>query len=349
MDWLFESLQNRVLFGPGRAAAAAEELARLGADRILVVASAGAAARAEPLLQALAPITVGRFEGVKPHCPIETVEAAEAALRACGADGVLTIGGGSAIGVAKNLRLRTGVASLVLPTTYSGAEMTPIYGALVGTEKRTGRDPAAKPQTVIYDPTLTLALGRTETAETGMNALAHCFEAFYPDPPNPLAALLAQEGILALFEGLPASVAAPTALAGRTAALRGAFLGGLLVQLVGIRLHHRICHVLGGRYGAPHGASNSVMLPYVVALNAEAIRSAAPDLEARLGGPIATAVQRLARSLGAPRSLAELGVQRADLGEIAHETLEKPPFNPTPVDAARLVELLAQAWDGADA
>lgn len=345
-DWIYESLESRVLFGSGTASQAGEELARLGADRVLLIASRGTAKRNSRLIDGLGTRLVGRFDGIEPHCPIETIEAAVATYRGKQANGILTIGGGSTIGVAKSLRLQTAAASLVLPTTYSGSEMTPIYGAKAAGEKKTGRDARAKPQTVIYDPELTFSLSASETATTGMNCLAHCLEAYYPQTPHPFASTLATQAIEALFAGLPASVKEPHDPDGRTQALHGAFIGGLLVQWVGIRLHHRICHVLGGRFDIAHAVSNSVVLPYVAAYNEEAILAAAPELPARLGAPPAKAIQRLARQMSAPVNLRDHGVPKEALPAIAAEVLRTSPYNPRPVSQDELQLLLEHAWLG---
>jgi len=344
--WVFGSLKNRVLFGSGTASQADKELALLGADRVLLIASRMTAQRNCALVEGLSDLIVGQFDGVEPHCPIETIEAGVAAYQRRKANGILTIGGGSTIGVAKSVRLRTGGASLVLPTTYSGSEMTPIFGAKSAGQKQTGRDERAKPQTVIYDPELTFSLPAGDTAQTGLNGLAHCVEAYYPEIPNPFASQLATQGIEALFKGLPASVDNPQDRTGRTQALYGAFIGGFLVQLVGIRLHHRICHILGGRYDIPHGVSNSVLLPHVAAFNQEAILAAASDLPERLGGLPALAIQRLTREIGAPLNLRDHGVPRASIKGIAAEVLSTQPFNPRPISKRELEQLLECAWLG---
>jgi maleylacetate reductase len=344
--WAFETLANRAVFGAGSALTAAEELKRLGASRVMLIASKGAATRNPALVTALGDLVVAHYDGIEAHCPIETVEAGEALYRQSGADGLVTLGGGSALGVAKNLSLRLGAASLAIPTTYCGSEMTMIVGAKHGGEKRTERHPKAKPGAVIYDPLVTLSLPAEETATTGMNGLAHCIEAFYPATPAPFAAQIAADGTRAFFEGLPASVARPDDVAGRTRAQQGGFAGGLLVQLVGIGVHHRICHVLGGRFDVAHGVSNSVILPHVAAFNAAAITAAAPALFEGLGGSPGAAIQGLARRIGAPTELKSCGIPREALGAVAAETLRGLRFNPRPLSLAELEQLLIDAWEG---
>jgi maleylacetate reductase len=345
--WLYDALESRVVFGVGRAADAREEIERLGGRRTLLVASAGTVHRNSALVPSLGDQVVGHYSGVLPHCPIETVEAALAMYRELDADSVLTVGGGSAIGIAKNLRMQTAAKSVVIATTYSGAEMTPIYGAKSSGEKRTGRDPKAKPQVVIYDPLYTLDLPVSETIATGMNGLAHCVEALYPKTSNPVASALAAEGIAAFFRGLPGSVATPRDVGCRSEALRGGFVGGLLVQLVGIGLHHRICHVLGGRFGIAHGVSNSVVLPYVAEFNREAISNAASGF-ADFGGQPGQAIRSLSQRIGAAPSLRSVGLPREALRAVAEETLAHDVANPRPVTVADVETILGQAWDGVE-
>jgi maleylacetate reductase len=346
IPWTYDALDSRVRFGAGVSGAAAEELTRLGATRVMVIASPGAMSRNSKLLDMLGPLLVGRFDGVLPHCPIETVEQGTEHYRDLEADAVLTIGGGSAIGVAKNIRLRTGAISVVLPTTYSGAELTPIYGAKSGGEKRTGRDPKAKPETVLYDPELTLSLPREETVSTGMNGLAHCVEALYPKTPHPFATALAVAGIGAFFEGLPASVDQPHDHASRARALEGGFFGGLLVQQVGIGLHHRICHVLGGRFDIPHGVSNSVMLPHVAHFNRHAILAAAPQLIEQIADWPGPALRSLARRIGAPLDLRSIGLPEDALPALAEEVARADVANPRPAGAGEIRMMLEAAWHG---
>ncbi len=346
VEWVYDGLESRVIFGPNSATIAHDELTALSATRVMAIGSGSALRRSRALLDSLEDLLVGAFDRVLPHCPIETVEAAEEAFCSLKADAVLTIGGGSAIGVAKNIRMRTGAISVVIPTTYSGAELTPIYGAKSTGEKRTGRDPKAKPQVAIYDPLLTLSLPHAETVSTGMNGLAHCVEAFYPKTAHPFVSALAIAGIEAFFDGLPRSVAAPEDISGRSRALEGGFYGGLLVQQVGIGLHHKICHILGGRHDIPHGVSNSVVLPHVAHFNRQAILKAAPQLVERFDGWPGKAIQSLAQRIGAPSDLRSLGLSREWLPALAEETVAGSVYNPRPYDIAEILEILEAAWEG---
>ena len=223
--------------------------------------------------------------------------------------------------------------------------MTALYGMKIGQEKRTWTDPDAKARSVIYDPDLTATLPRHETATTGMNCLAHCVEALYPAQPNPVARLLALDGIRALHSSLPRAIERND-VESRAGALYGGFLGGLLVAMVGIGLHHKICHVLGGHFDLPHGETNSVILPHVVAFNASAMPTVIDDIARVLGTPdVVTEIFALAERIGAPMSLRELGLAYSDLDPIAEEIAAKAVLNPRPVTADDVRSLLRDAWE----
>jgi maleylacetate reductase len=238
------------------------------------------------------------------------------------------------------------VPFIAVPTTFSGSEMTALYGMKIGNEKRTTTDPSAKARAVIYDPDLTLTLPKHETATTGMNCLAHCVEALYPAQPNPIARLLALDGIRALGQALP-GVIAHNDLESRAGALYGGFLGGLLVSMVGIGLHHKICHVLGGHSDLPHGETNSVVLAHVVAFNAPAMPETAHAIAQALGVDDAAAgIFDLARRIGAPTSLRQLGLPQSALRGVAEEVVTRGTHNPRPISVENMTALLTEAWEG---
>src|SRR5262249_50073165 len=160
----------------------------------------------------------------------------------------------------------------------AGSEMTPIWGITASGVKKTGRDMRALPRCVIYDPTLTLTLPPSIAAPSGMNAIAHCVEALYAENANPAVSLVAEEGIRALSQRLPRIVVEPGEIEHRGEALYGAWLGGIALGSVGMALHHKLCHALGGSFNLPHAETHSVILPYAVAYN----RAAAPEAMARI-------------------------------------------------------------------
>jgi maleylacetate reductase len=336
----------RVLLGAGRVGELASELDRLGVDRVLFVCTASGRTRYAAIIDRLGARCAAVFAGAEPHCPEPVAKAALAAFEASGADGVVTVGGGSTIGLGKFIAAHIGRALLAVPTTLSGSEMTALYGVKIGQEKRTFVDPGAKPLAVIYDPDLTASLPKHETATTGMNCLAHCVEALYASEPNPLASLIALEGIRTLKTSLP-GVVERNDTGSRADALYAGFIGGLLVSMVGIGLHHKICHVLGGHFGVPHGETNSVILPHVVAFNAPAMPAIAEKIADALGAAdAATGIFDLARAIDAPVSLRALGLPQHALAAIAREVVVRGTHNPRPVTFDGLLQLLDDAWHG---
>ncbi|MGB8415900.1 maleylacetate reductase [Paraburkholderia sp.] len=335
-----------VLFGAGRVTDLAGRLDQIGKSRVLLVTTEGGARRYRQVAEVLGSRLRASFDGAVPHCPIEVANTALDAYRRQECDAVVTVGGGSTIGLGKYIAVETGAPHIALPTTLSGSEMTPLFGVLVEGEKRARREPKALANTVIVDPVLAQSLPIRETATTGMNALAHCIEALYVPKSNPLTSQLALTGIDMLYRALKKLADEPTDLEARTEAAYGATIGGLMVNSVGIGIHHKICHILGGRFEVPHGESNCVVLPHVLAYNAPAIPEACATMESVMGAHPAVALQRLVRDLGAPVALRELGVPADRIDAIAGESFHHIDHNPLPVDEAAVHTLLQAAWAG---
>lgn len=352
-DFVHEAPAGRVLFGAGSRARLADELARLGVTRALVVAGRHDPAMVEEVTAPVADRVVGRFADVAMHVPVAVARAASELAAEVGADGLVAIGGGSAVGSAKAIALETGLPIVALPTTYAGSEMTPIWGLTEAGRKRTGRDPRVLPRTVVYDPELTLSLPVALSAASGMNALAHVVEGLYAPDVSPLTMLAAEEGVRALAAGLPAVVADPTALGGRSDALYGAWLAGSVLGGSRMGIHHSVCHVLGGTWQLPHAETHSAVLSHATAFNAEA----APEAMARVsraleaaGRPATSAAAGLwdlAHDLGSPTSLGSLGWSAESVAEAARHVVEAAPVNPRPLDQAGLEHLLDAALVGA--
>ncbi len=272
---------------------------------------------------------------------------ARSEARAADVDLVLTIGGGSATGIGKAIVLEHVVPLVAIPTTYAGSEVTPIYGITESRRKRTGRDDRVLPRTVIYDPQLTTSLPARATAATGMNAIAHCVEALYAESVGPVASTLAEEAIRVLHATLPLCIEHPEDKAARTGALYGAYLAGTVLATTGMAIHHRICHVLGGTFGLPHGDVNAVVLPHAVAFNEPTTRDAVTRVGKALGADAAApALFDLSESLGAPTSLRELGMRESDLEEAASLVVDGDFYNPRPVDFGPVLQLLEAAFEG---
>jgi alcohol dehydrogenase class IV len=345
--FVYDALPGRVVFGPGEFARAPDELDRLGAVRILLIADRSGSAWADRLAESLGTRLVGRIDDVLPHVPIEAAEAARALARDTRTDTIVTIGGGSATGLGKAIALTSPLPILAVPTTYAGSELTPIWGLTTDRHKETGRDPRVQPRTVIYDAVLTLSLPPGIAGPSGMNAMAHCVEAVWADAANPVISLLALEGARILSTSLPAVVAAPGDLDARGDALAGAYLAGASFAVVGSGIHHKICHVLGGAYNLPHAEMHTVVLPHSAAFMTVRAPSAMARIGVALGDDdVATALFDLAARLGAPTDLASIGMPADRLDEAADLIFEAARDSAIDVTPAGIRALLGDAQTG---
>jgi alcohol dehydrogenase class IV len=342
-------LPGRIVFGPGVARSGlAGEVDALGATRILLIAGKSEYDLARDLCAPFADRVTATFTEVRAHVPIEVAERARAAAR--GADLVLCVGGGSTTGTAKAVALTTGLPILAVPTTYAGSEVTAVWGLTERLRKRTGSDPRVLPKTVVYDPELTVTLPRELSVASGLNALAHCVEAFWAPGRNPVSSAVAREGIEHLNAGLPVVAGEPADLSGRTDLLLGAYLAGAAFAVAGSGLHHKICHVLAGAFDLPHAMMHAIVLPHVLAFNAPHAPAAASRIGAALGRADAVGgLRELAVSLGVPGGLRELGLRESDLDVVVDDILAiVPADNPRPVSHESLRALLHATWAGID-
>ncbi|HVL34946.1 MAG TPA: maleylacetate reductase [Burkholderiales bacterium] len=343
--FVYTALPTRVVFGTGRVAELGAEVERLGAKRVLLLSTPGRAQMVAALSAGL-PIA-GVFDRAVMHTPREAVEQARAMAKDVRADCCVALGGGSTIGFGKAIALESGLPVLAVPTTYSGSEMTTIWGISEGGAKKTGRDPKVLPRTVIYDPVLTLELPPAVSAASGMNAIAHCVEALYAHDGNPIVSLMAEEGIRALAAALPKILANGKDIAARSEALYGAWLAGMTIATTSVALHHKLCHVLGG-LGLPHAETHSIVLPHAVRYNHDAAPEAMARLRRALGGvaDAPAALYDLEKKLGLPLRLADLGLAEADLERAAKTAAEAPYPNPRKVEYAGVLALLREAYAG---
>jgi alcohol dehydrogenase class IV len=345
--FVYQAQSQRIVFGSGTLADVGAELDRLGVKRALVLSTAGHAAAAEALANTLGQRAAGVFAGAVMHTPAEVTDLALAAVTTARADAVVALGGGSTIGLAKAIALRTDLPQLVIPTTYAGSEATPVLGETADGRKTTQRSPKILPEVVLYDVDLTLTLPVGVSVTSGMNAIAHAIEARYAENRNPLISLLALDGIRALADALPRIRTDPDDREARSAALYGAWACGTCLGAVGMALHHKLCHVLGGSFGLPHAATHTVMLPHAVAYNENAVRDVLRPVADLLGAPTAAVgLYALAQRLGAPLTLRELGMPEAGLDRAADEAIANPYWNPRALDRDRLRQLLGDAYAG---
>jgi alcohol dehydrogenase class IV len=252
-------------------------------------------------------------------------------------NGVVAVGGGSAIDLAKAISAEAGVPVVSVPTTYAGAEWTPYFGIRDPERKMRGGGSGARLGGVVYEPNLTLSLPRAETVGTAMNALAHCAEALYVRGHNPEADEHALQGARLIGEWLPRVVDDPEDLLGRTRLLQGAMHAGMALGGSMLALGHAMAQALGGRYGLPHGAMNALTLPAALRFNEEV----APEAVQRFREAVGTDVEELAR-LGGFERLHDFGVPEEDLREIAEATVVRQGAraNPRLVDIDDVEELL---------
>jgi alcohol dehydrogenase class IV len=347
-NFVYQMLPVRVVFGAGTLAALPAEVERLGAKRVLMLSTPGRAQSVRDLARNL-PLA-GIFDEAAMHTPIELVRKARARAAELGADCCVAVGGGSTIGFAKAIAVESGLPVIAVPTTYSGSEMTTIWGVSEGGAKKTGRDPRVAPKTVIYDPEATLGLPAAISAVSGMNAMAHCVEALYAHDGNPIVSLVAEEGIRALAAALPRVVSNGADLEARSDALYGAWLAGMSIATTSVALHHKLCHVLGG-LGLPHAETHSIVLPHAMRYNAQAAHEAMGRVARAIGAVDAAAgLWDIQQALGIPMRLSELaakaGMKEADLERAARLAAEAPYPNPRKVEYAPVLELLRNAWQG---
>ncbi len=350
-SFVFNGQPSRVVFGAGSLQHLEREVQQLGASRALVLCTP----EQQPLAEAIAQRLGARAAGVYPkavmHVPVDTAHAAIAEAQRVHADCALAVGGGSTTGLGKAIALQSGLPILAVPTTYAGSEMTPIWGMTENGLKKTGRDARVLPRTVIYDPELTVSLPVGLTVTSGMNAIAHAAEGLYAQDSNPVMDLMAEEGIRALASALPLLRANPADIDARGDALYGAWLCGTVLGNVGMALHHKLCHTLGGTLNLPHADVHTVVLPHAIAFNASAAPDAIKKISRALGGAdAAQGLYRLAKDNGAPVALRDIGMQQSDIDRVAQIAVQNPYWNPRPIvpDAQpALRELLQRAWEGA--
>ena len=322
--FVYTANPGRVIFGHGTTAQVSDELNRLGLRRVLVISTPAQEGEARAIAIGLGERMAGVFAGAVMHTPVDVTERAIALISEKSADGVLAIGGGSTTGLGKAIAVRTGLPQIVIPTTYAGSEMTPILGETKDGTKTTRSDPAILPEVVIYDVDLTMGLPAGLSGTSGINAIAHAVEALYARERNPVISLMALEGIEALASALPAITDNPTDRDARASALYGAWLCGTCLGAVGMALHHKLCHVLGGTFNLPHAETHSIVLPHALAYNASAIPDVMERLRGVLGKDPALALYALGHRVGVPHGLRAIGMPESGIEEASVRALANP-------------------------
>ena len=337
----------RVIFGAGTLDRLAPEVERLDLRRVLVLSTPQQEAEAGALAARIGARAAAVFAGATMHTPIGVTQEAMQVVLAERIDGLVAVGGGSTTGLAKAIALRTDLPQIVAPTTYAGSEMTTILGETKDGVKTTLKSAKVLPEVVIYDVDLTLSLPVSLSVVSGMNAIAHAVEALYAQDRNPIITMMAADGIRAFARALSRIVEAPGDREARSDALYGAWLCGTCLGAVGMAIHHKLCHTLGGSFDLPHAETHTVVLPHATAYNAAAAPDAMRIVADALGADdAARGLYDLAGRLGATRSLQGLGMPAEGIGKAADLAMANPYWNPRPLDRNAIADLIARAHAG---
>lgn len=345
--FVYNASPARVIFGHGTLARLPDEVERLGLERVLVLATAEQEPQARELATRIGARAGGVFAGARMHTPTDVTDQALSVVRAQAIDGLVAVGGGSTTGLAKAIALRTDLPQIVVPTTYAGSEMTSILGETRDGLKTTQSSPRILPEVVLYDVDLTLTLPVALSVTSGINAIAHAVEALYARERNPVVSLMAEEGIAALARALPRIATHAQDPDARADALYGAWLCGICLGSVGMSLHHKLCHTLGGTFALPHAETHTAVLPHATAYNA----AAEPEAMARIARALGTddaagGLFTLASSLGATMALRDLGMPMDGIEETVRLALTNAYWNPRPLEADTVRDLVTRAWSG---
>lgn len=364
---------ERVLSGRGAVAALASEVDRYGCRRVAVVTgrTLGASALVSGLVERLGDRCVRVFAGARQHVPESSVDALAAALREAGADGIVSVGGGSPIDTAKaavhqlvrGADSRAAPVHIAVPTTLSAGEFTAVAGVTGDATrvKRAVADRRLAPRTVILDPEVTVLTPERLWLASGLRALDHAVETIEAQRCHPLGEAAASKAIALLADHLPASIsgAEDDRLEHRAHCQMAAWLSIVGLPNAGLGLSHALGHQIGPRWEVSHGVTSAVMLPHAMRFVARRAPTRFASIAASLGVPFdasrpqggamacADAVAALVARLGLPGRLSEAGVPRADLGSIApvvaRALAEASSFDP-PVTIADIEALLAAAY-----
>ncbi|MEO7572173.1 MAG: iron-containing alcohol dehydrogenase family protein [Acidimicrobiales bacterium] len=364
--WTHTALAQQLVFGPGSVARLPELVKLLGARKALLVTTEGrlGSPDGERVVSLLARSLASTFAAVQSHVPVPLVQQAVLQARRDGIDVVVSFGGGSCADLAKAVCYfmeqeagmsgsshvdRPLVPHISVPTTYSGAELTPFFGMTDPTtrQKQGAGGPTSAPIIAVYDPDLTMSTPARVSAETGMNALAHCVEAAWSPQRTPEAEAIALAGARSIAEALPAVVADPGDAEARSRMLAGAALAGRCLLNAGMGVHHGLAQLVGGRTGIPHGLANAILLTHATRFNAEAVPAEVGRIGAALGhDDAAVAIDDLRARVGLPGRLSDAGVAEADLEVVARlsQSNHNVARNPRPVSEEDALAILRAAW-----
>ena len=375
---------KKIVFGNGSFATLPEQLAEWKVSRPLVVLDRGLAETGlrERLTALLAGAKIGftLFDKTEPEPPLELADEGTKLALKKKCDGVVGIGGGSAMDLAKAIAVLAanqgkaeaylglnkvpgpGLPKIMIPTTAgTGSEVTftAVFIRKKLQKKEGMNSPYLYPELALLDPELTLSLPSRPTAATGVDALCHAIESYTSVNASPMSELLSLEAIRLIGENLRTAVHDGANLAAREAMLLGSLYAGLGLANAGVTAVHSLSYPLGGKYGVSHGLANTLMLPPVMAFNvpgnlekfadiAEALGEVVEGLPLREAAWLSVeAVESLIEDCGIATTLEELGIPEEDFPELAKAamTVARPlANNPCKLTLEEMVEIYQEAY-----
>ena len=349
-DFHYKALPINVYFGNGESQKTKSILAEHGYSSVLVITTPEQKETGLMMAKQLGELAAGVYPHAVMHVPVDVADQAVQYVTTNKIDCCLALGGGSTIGLAKAIALKIGTPIVAIPTTYAGSEMTTVYGLTENNLKKTGKDIKVLPKVVIYDPELSLTLPADISASSGMNAMAHAVEALYAQDKNPIISMMAIESIKSLSQALPKIVKNSQDIEARKKKTYGAWLAGICLGSVGMAIHHKLCHTLGGTYNLPHAQAHAITLAYSAHYNRNADIEAMDQLAQALGGQsheqVGQLIYKLNQQLGIPMALKDIGLPEDGPSEVARITCESPYYNPRSYERDELEALLQLAYAG---
>jgi maleylacetate reductase len=343
-------LPSRVVFGAGALRQVPDEVDRLEKRRVLLIGGGPSTQGVfDGVRETLGDRVAGTVAGSTQHVPGDLADTGVSTAREVDADVLVTVGGGSSTGLGKVLAFTCDLPLIAVPTTYSGSEMTAIWGRTTAGRKHTAFDIRVLPRTVVYDPETCTGMPPRLAGASGMNALAHCLESLWSPRANPISTTLAVDGGRRLVDGLPRVVADPSDIDSHGNNLVGACLAGVALAQAGIAVHHRTCHVLGGGWRLPHAETHAALLPHSTAFVASRAPGAMLHASRILGDQDpAGALFALLDHLHLPTTLSALGMPEDGLDEAAHRVMEGSRDDPLVTDEHAVRHMLDDAFFGRD-
>lgn len=337
---------SHIIFGRGAITQINDAMDFLGVSSALILCTPYQKLDAEALSAHISSNVAGIFAGAVMHTPFDVSDVAIAYYNSINADCVVAIGGGSTTGLGKAIASRTNAPQIVIPTTYAGSEVTPILGETENGIKTTRRGPDILPEVVIYDPNLSQTLPVEASIASGLNAMAHAVEGIYAKESSPIYRMMALEALRSFKSALPAILADPLDVQARDEALYAAWLCGTVLGGVGMSIHHKLCHTLGGALDLPHAQTHAILLPHTINFVEQTIPAKLACVGEIFEGKAGIGLYDFSKEINAPTRLADIGVEKIDLNRLADLAVANPYWCPRKLDHSAILELLTNAWEG---